>query len=198
MKSGSVLSRDIGGFDNFWPKTPGMIKKFLDSQIEYDATSSTCKSVKRSLIERRANCVDGALFAAAALQALGYPPLVMDLEAKRDDDHVIAVYKLRGHWGAISKSNYDGLGHREAVYRTLRELALSYFDFYTNGAGKKALRSYSRPINLSRFDTIDWLRSDADLWEIPSYLTSAQHFALLGPDAERNLSNGKPSRVRSF
>jgi hypothetical protein len=198
MKEGSVQRKNIDGFDLFRSKTPTMIKSFLNNQIKYDAASSTCKSVRRSLIERRANCVDGALLAAAALQALGHPPLIMDLEAKRDDDHVIAVYKLRGHWGAISKSNCDGLGHREAVYRTLRELVLSYFDFYTNGAGKKALRSYSRPINLRRFNAIDWLGSDADLWEIPSYLTSAQHFALLSADAEKNLSNGKLSIMRSF
>jgi hypothetical protein len=195
---GSVQRRKIEGLDISQPKTPEMIKRFLNNHIKYDGASSTCKSVRRSLIERKANCIDGALVAAAALQTLGHPPLIMDLEAKRDDDHVIAVYKLRGHWGAISKSSYDGLGHREAVYRTLRELVLSYFDFYTNDAGKKALRSYSRPINLGRFSSIDWLGSDAELWEIPSYLTSTQHFALLSTDAENNLSNGKPSRSRSF
>ena len=81
----------------------------------------------------------------------GFPPLLLDLEAVRDDDHVLAVFRRRGHWGAIAKSNYAGLRFREPVYRTLRELAMSYFEHYFNLAGEKTLRGYSRPVNLTRF-----------------------------------------------
>ena len=90
-----------------------------------------------------------ATFAAAALRVLGYPPLLLDLEAEQDTDHVIAVFKVQGHWGALAKSNFNGCRYREPVYRTLRELALSYFNIYFNLRGERTLRRYSRPVNLT-------------------------------------------------
>ena len=99
------------------------------------------------------------LFAAAALRGTACPPLILDLASVRDDDHVIAVYRANGYWGAIAKSNYSGLRFRSPVYRTLRELALSYFEHYYNLKGEKTLRAYSRPVNLTRFDSIDWMTS---------------------------------------
>ncbi len=87
-----------------------------------------------------------------ALRKLGYPPLLVDLEAVRDSDHVLAVYRVNGHWGALAKSDYAGLRSREPVYATIRELAMSYFEHYYNAAGEKTLRAYSRPVNLARFD----------------------------------------------
>lgn len=104
---------------------------------------------------RLANCFDGAVYAAAALEAIGHPPLIVDLAAKNDDDHVIAVYRLGG-WGAIAKSNTTLLRSREPVYRSLRELVMSYFDSYFNTRGVRCLRSYSAPVNLRRFDAISW------------------------------------------
>src|SRR5690606_26443876 len=98
------------------------------------------------------HCVDGALFAATALRRLGLPPLVVDLRADRDDDHVIAVFRRRGLWGAVSKSNFVLLRYREPIYRSLRELALTYFEFYYSIEGKKTLREFSRPLDLRTFD----------------------------------------------
>jgi hypothetical protein len=125
--------------------------------------------------------MEGALFGAAALGLLGYPPLLLDLEAVRDDDHVLAVFRARGHWGAIAKSNYSGLRYREPVYRTLRELAMSYFEHYYNLRKEKTLRRYSRPVNLRRFDSIHWTTAEEDVWAIPEYLCGIAHRPLLAP-----------------
>lgn len=162
-------------------KTPERIQAFLDSDIGYnkEAAGPTCRSPRRVLRDRLAHCMEGALFAAAALRVHGHPPLLLDLEAVRDDDHVLAVFRQRGHWGAIAKSNYSGLRFREPVYRTLRELAISYFEHYYNAAGEKTLRTYSRPVALRRFDGIGRMTADEDLWAIPLYLTSIRHTALL-------------------
>ena len=104
------------------------------------------------LRERTAHCLEGAVFAAAALRVLGFPPLLLDLEAVQDTDHVVAVFRSRGHWGAIAKSNFSGLRYREPVHRSVRELVMSYFDGYINLRGDRTLRAYSRPVDLARFD----------------------------------------------
>ncbi len=132
--------------------------------------------------------MDGALFAAAALRVQGHPPLVVDLEAVFDDDHVIAVFRDRGAWGAVARSNYSGLRFREPVYPTLKTLVLSYFESYFNLRREKTLRRYSRPISLARFDRIDWMTTEKDLWEIPRYLVDVTHRRLLTPARERALS----------
>jgi hypothetical protein len=123
--------------------------------------------------------MEGALFGAAALRRLGHPPLLLDLEAERDDDHVLAIFRLHGHWGALAKSNYSGLRYREPVYRTLRELVMSYFEHYYNLRKEKTLRRYSRPVNLSRFDVMDWMTTEEDVWTIPEYLIEIAHTDVL-------------------
>jgi hypothetical protein len=171
-------------------KTPERIQSFLDSEIGYnkELQGATCRSPRRVLRDRLAHCMEGALFGAAALRVQGFPPLLLDLEAVRDDDHVLAIFRQRGHWGAIAKSNYSGLRFREPVYRTLRELAISYFEHYYNLAGEKTLRTYSRPVNLRRFDAGGWMTAEGDVWEIAEYLTGIGHTALLHPDLTRGLN----------
>ncbi len=170
--------------------TPGKIQRFLDTEIAYNKEPGgpTCRSPRRVLRDRVAHCLEGALFGAAALRANGRPPLVLDLEAVRDDDHVLAVFRERGHWGAIAKSNYAGLRYREPVYRTLRELAISYFEHYYNLEAEKTLRAYSRTVNLGRFDRIEWMTAEEDLWPVSDYLFSIPHYPLLAPGCERRLS----------
>jgi hypothetical protein len=171
-------------------KTPERIQSFLDSEIGYnkERQGPTCCSPRLVLRDRLAQCMEGALFGAAALRVHGFPPLLLDLEAVRDDDHVLAIFRQRGHWGAIAKSNYSGLRFREPVYRTLRELAMSYFEHYFNLGGEKTLRTYSRPVNLRRFDRLGWMTAERDVWEIPQYLTTIPHTALLKADLTRRLS----------
>ncbi len=133
------------------------------------------------------HCLEGAIFAAAAWRAIGHPPWIVDLEADNDTDHVIAVYKERGHWGAIASSNYAGLRFREPIHRTLRELAISYWDGYFNLRGERTLRRFSRPVNLARFDRRDWMTSDKDVWFIPEYLLDIAHTAILRPGMAKRL-----------
>jgi hypothetical protein len=136
-------------------KTPAGIQRFLDA-LPYHL-AGTAWSPRKVLRQKTAHCLEGATFAAAALRAIGFPPLILDLEADQDTDHVLAVFKMRGHWGAVAKSNFVGCRYREPVYRTLRELALSYFNIYFNLRGERTLRRYSQPVNLARFDRRHWM-----------------------------------------
>lgn len=150
----------------------------------------TAWSPRRVLQARTAHCLEGAIFAAAALRALGFPPLLLDLEAVQDTDHVVAVFRIDGHWGAIAKSNFTGLRYREPVYRGLRELAMSYFDGYMNLRGERTLRAYSPPVNLAHFDRVrsGWMTAPADLWWVAERLAVIRHRPLLTRAMIRRLS----------
>jgi hypothetical protein len=166
-------------------KDPYGIQRYLDSQPYH--LQDTAWSPRRVLRENTSHCYEGALFAAAALRANGYPPLVIDLEAEHDTDHVIAVFKQRGHWGAIGKSNYTGCRYREPVYRSLRELALSYFEVYFNLRRERSLRTFSNPVNLSHFDRRHWMTTEEPVWFIAEYLFTIRHFPLLRPQLIQHL-----------
>src|SRR6204780_322264 len=158
-------------------KDPHGIQRFLDAMPYHVA--DTAWSPRRVLRENTSHCFEGALFAAAALRANGYPPLILDLEADHDTDHVIAIYRVNGHWGAVAKSNYTGCRYREPVYRSLRELALSYFDVYFNLRGERTLRTFSRPVNMARFDPLGWLTSEKPVWFVAEYLLTIAHTSLI-------------------
>ena len=130
---------------------------------------------------REAQCIEGAMFAAAALRFHRFTPLIVDLVATNDDaDHVIAVFQIDGYWGAISKTNHGVLRYREPVYRSIRELVMSYFhEYFLQSNRKKTLRSFSRPVNLSRFDPRNWETSEEPIWFIPEYLLSIPHAPLM-------------------
>jgi hypothetical protein len=160
-------------------KTPLQIQKFIDA-LPYEYTN-TARSPQRALRERKGHCLEGALLAAAALRIHGQPPLLMDLEAVHDDDHVVALYRERALWGGIAKSNFAGLRFRAPIYRTLRELALSYFEHYYNLRGEHTLRSYSRQVNLAHLDNRRWMTSEEDVWCVPELLIATRHYPLL-PD----------------
>ncbi len=179
-----LSSRELAGLRRLTP--PWRIQRFLDD-LAYDVEGRSCRSPRRVLEERCVQCMDGALFAAAALSAQGHPPLIVDLEAERDDDHVIAVYRRAGAWGALARSNFSGLRSREPVYGSLRELVMSYFEGYFNLRREKTLRRYSRPVDLRRFDRRGWLTAAEDLWYIPDYLVGVRHYSLVSPVQERGL-----------
>jgi hypothetical protein len=150
----------------------------------------TAWSPRRVLRERTAHCLEGAIFAAAALRTLGFPPLLLDLEAVQDTDHVVAVFRIDGRWGAIAKSNFAGLRYREPVYQGLRELVMSYFDGYMNLRGERTLRAYSLPVDLARFDRRrpGWMTTPDPLWWVAEHLAEIRHRALLTPAMVRRLS----------
>src|SRR6202045_2042389 len=169
-------------------KTPHGIQRLLDDMPYHLADSAW--SPRRVLSENTSHCYEGALFAAAALRVIGYPPLILDLEAEHDTDHVIAVYRNRadGHWGAVAKSNYTGCRYREPVYRSLRELAMSYFNLYFNLRRERTLRTFSRPVNLARFDRLNWMTTDKPVWFIAEHLCEIPHTRLVTPAMEKNLT----------
>ena len=167
-------------------KTPAGIQKFLDD-LPYNLRL-TARSPTKVLRDHTASCLEGGIFGAAALRLLGFPPLIFDLEAERDTDHVVAIFKVRAHWGAIAKSNFTGCRYREPVYRSLRELAMSYFNIYFNLRGERTLRRYSRPVNLARFDRLKWMTTEKPIWFIAEYLCEIPHISLLTPAMEKNLT----------
>ena len=172
---------------------PAQIQNFLDS-IPY-STESIYRCPLRVLREQVAHCFDGALFAAAALRRLGHAPLILDLiPSQRDDDHVLALFKIERHWGAIAKSNFSGLRFREPLFRSLRELALSYFEQYYNTAREKTLRGYSPPLNLKTFDRLGWMYQDQSLELIAAKLDTLKRFPLL---TRKMISGLQPVDLRS-
>jgi len=188
-----VMTGDFGFTPHEWRalralRTPVEIQRALEA-MPYHVASSVW-SPRRVLREGTAHCLEGAIFAAAALRIQGFAPLLLDLEAVQDTDHVIAVFRVRGHWGAIAKSNFSGLRFREPVYRSVRELVMSYFEGYINLRGERTLRAYSRPMNLARFDRSrrGWMTSEGDLWWIAEHLAEVPHTRLLTAATTRSLS----------
>ena len=158
--------------------TPNKIQVFLDG-FPYRA-EAIYRCPLRVFRERIAHCFDGALFAAAALRRLGYPPLVLEMFPNdRDDDHMLALYKRDGHWGAVAKSNFVGLRFREPIYRTLRELMMSYFEQFYNVGREKTLRGYTVPLNLKAFGRINWMTSDEPLERIGKQLDKIRKIRVL-------------------
>ena len=163
--------------------SPIKIQDFLDSlPMNWEKRGDTHMSPRRALREGKAHCIESALLAAAALWLAGERPLIMNVSprlGKGDDDHVVALYKRGGRWGAISKTNHATIRFRDPVYRTLRELALSYFhEWFLNSTGEKLLECYSKPLDLRRFGT-GWLTSPKDLWEVADALSERKHYFLV-------------------
>jgi hypothetical protein len=167
--------------------SPVKIQDFLDD-LTYSA-DSFYRCPLRVFRDRLAHCFDGALFAAAALRRIGYPPLILNMiPNERDDDHLLALYKYKRSWGAVAKSNFVGLRFREPIYRNLRELVMSYFEQYYNVAGEKTLRGYTVPLNLKTFDKRNWMTVDDHLERIAERLDEIRRMTLLTPDRVDRLS----------
>jgi hypothetical protein len=166
---------------------PDKIQGFLDS-IDYNPAYE-CRSPRWVIRRRKAHCFEGAIFAAAALRFIGYKPLLIDMKSFNDDDHVIAIFRIDGFWGAVAKSNFTTLRYREPVYRSIRELIMSYFDFYFNTKGEKSLRSYSLPLNLSVYDVRKWETTDEDLEYIGDKIESLHHFPVVNEKQLKGLFN---------
>lgn len=168
-------------------RTPREIQDFLD-QLEYNCSDEYCCPL-RVMRQRVGHCFDGALFAAAVLKRMGRPARIVDmLPNGRDDDHILTIYRLHGHWGAIAKSNFPGLRFREPVYRTLRELVMSYFENYFNSAGEKTLAGYTRPLDLAWYDRVPWTVQDQPLDQIAEHLDRLPRYRILTPKMARALS----------
>ncbi len=167
--------------------TPAKIQDFLNS-LKYNFNVYECKSPRKVLEQGNAYCMEGALLAAAILQFHGDKPLLLDLRAQSPDyDHVYALFKIGGFWGGISKTNHGVLRYRDPIYKTLREFVQSCFHEYFLDTGKKTLRDYSKPFDLSKFDKKNWQTDSLDVWYLPDALDVAPHISLLIPTQIKNL-----------
>lgn len=175
-------------------RDPMRIQEYLNG-LQYN-DRGTAMSPRRVMRERAAHCFEGALFAAAALRTRGHPPLIVDMLAHNDDDHVIAVFRKNGLWGAVAKSNTTMLRFREPVYRSLRELVMSYFEMYFNTDGYKSLISYSRPLDLSTYDRRCWSTTEEDLQFIGDRLSEIRHTPLLTEAQRKSLSKADPDLMK--
>ena len=165
--------------------SPARLQDFVNAiPINYEPDGDTCYTVREVLRLRRAHCIEAALVAACALWLNGEPPLVFDMRAEGDWDHVVALFRRGGLWGAIAKSNHVALRGRDPVYRTLRELALSYFHEYHNERGEKSLREYSTAFDLRTIDTRAWVSGEEGAWEVERRIDLARHYRLF-PRAQR-------------
>ena len=167
--------------------TPPEIQAYLDSLPYVGEELNRCPL--RVVRDHQCHCLDGGLFGALALNHLGYPALILDLvpEPDTDDDHVLALFQRDGLWGAVAKSNFVGLRYREPIYRSLRELAMSYFEQFFNLNAQKTLRAYTRPLDLAGYDRFGWTWSDAGVERVVDRLYSLKPIPLINPQSAANL-----------
>ena len=169
--------------------TPHKIQAFLTAlRQNFEPDGDSCRPVRVVLRSRSAHCIEAAMLAAAALWVQGEPPLLFDLRAERDVDHVVALYRRNGCWGTLAKANGPMLRGRDPVYRTLRELAMSYFHEYVNKRGHKTLREYSRPYDLRALDPALWVSGERDVWDLVERLDAHPHTPILNARQIRTLS----------
>ena len=182
-------------------QSPITIQDYLDTlPMNWEKGGDTHMSPRRVMQEKKAHCIEGALLAATALWIHGEPPLIMNLSArlgKGDDDHVVALYKRGGCWGAISKTNHATIRFRDPVYRTLRELVLSYFhEWFLNTTGEKVLECYSHPLDMRRFG-FDWISSEKDLWDVADALSERKHYFLVPKNNWRHVRRADAMEIKA-
>ena len=178
-------------------RTPERVQDFVSAlPINFEPEGDTCWSVVQVLRRNCAHCIEGAFVAAYALWLTGERPLLMDFQADGDDDHVIALFRRGGYWGAISKSNHVWLRWRDPVYRTLRELAISYFHEYVNEE-QKTLRRYSRAIDLRRFDPALWVNREDGCWDVADAIDATRHYSLITARQARALRRRDAMEMRA-
>ena len=177
--------------------TPHKIQAYLTAlRQNFEPDGDSCRPVRVVLRSRSAHCIEAAMLAAAALWVHGEPPLLLDLQAVHDFDHVVALFRRKGRWGAISKTNGIGLRWRDPVYRSLRELSMSWFHEYYNKRDHKTLRTYSVPYDLRRMAPGDWVTAEDGAWELVDNLTALRHYRLLSTAQVRSLVRRDPFERR--
>jgi len=180
--------------------TPQKIQKYLDTlPINFETKGETYMSPRRVLRAKTAHCFEGALLAATALAYHGQRPLLLDFRTiPADEDHVVTLFRQNGYWGAISKTNHAILRYREPVYRTVRELAMSFFHEYLMDDGRKSLRAYSRPFNLSKFSPERWVIAEEELFWLAGALDDSRHFPTVPKKNLRTLRRAYPIELRAM
>ena len=192
----SLTEKELKVFKSL--NTPKKIQDFLETlPINFEEKRETCFSPRQVLQRKTAHCFEGAAFAAAVLMFYGEKPLLLDLvSAFEDDDHVAALFRDAGHWGAITKTNHGVLRYREPVYRTVRELAMSFFHEYFLDSGKKTLRAFSKPFDLSKFNNQNWVTSNDNLFNIARAIDDSPHEKILTQNQIKKLRKADPIEVK--
>lgn len=196
MKNRGYTKQEIKIFKKL--NTPAKIQDFVNNlNINFEKKGETCMSPRQVLKTRSAHCMEGALLSSAILEFHGFEPKILDLRSVKpgDNDHVISVFKQFGFFGSISKTNHAVLRYREPVYKTVRELVLSFFHEYFLDNGQKTLREYSGLFNLNYFNKLNWRTSEEELWEIPEYLDKITHFKILEKAQIKNLRKADPIEI---
>ena len=177
--------------------TPEKVQDYVGAIPQnFERNGGSCMSVREVLLTNRAHCIEGALVAALAFSLHGQKPLLMDLEANdQDEDHVIALFKRDGCWGAISKGNHAYVRYRDPIYKTIRELALSYFHEYYNTKGDKTLRGYSAPYELSHYRKEEWI-TGKNSWKIAEDLCDIKHYPFITKKQEKHLRKVDPIQMK--
>ncbi|MFA7309296.1 MAG: hypothetical protein WC050_00120 [Candidatus Paceibacterota bacterium] len=180
--------------------SPQKIQDFLDTlSINFEKSGETYMSPRRTLKTKTAHCFEGALVAAVALAYHGEKPLLMDLRTEPDDeDHVVALFRRNGLWGAMSKTNHATLRYRDPVYRSPRELAMSYFHEYIDKRGRKTLREYSAPFDLRKYETDSWLTAEFELVSLVNDLDDSRHFPIVPKKNLRSLRRATQFEIRTM
>lgn len=180
--------------------SPQKLQDFLDTiSINFEPHGETNHSPRNVLKIRGAHCFEGAVFAAAVLAFHGHKPLLMDFATAYDDeDHTVAILKQNGLWGAISKTNHSVLRYRDAVYKTPRELAMSYFHEYYMWDGRKSLRGYSKPFDLSRFSPEKWITTESSLDWLMRTIAAGPYTDIAPAAAIRTLRRASPIEVKNL
>ncbi len=174
--------------------SPHKIQDYLDAlEVNFELSGETLMSARRVIREKKAHCIEAALLAAACLAYHGKEPLLLDLQTvPNDQDHVVTVFRENGLWGAISKTNHAILRWRDPVYKSVRELAMSYFHEYYKDDGTKSLLAYSKPFDLRRYDPACWVTVEEDLIWLAGDLDTSRHFPIL---SKRKLSSTRPASL---
>ena len=180
--------------------TPQKIQDYLDTlPINFERKSETYMSPSRVVRAKTAHCFEGALFAAAVLAYHGQKPLLLDFRTiPSDEDHVVALFKQYSYWGAISKTNHAILRYREPVYESVRELAMSYFHEYLMWDGRKSLRAYSKPFDLSKYAPERWITADEELFWLVEALDKSRHFPIVPKKNLRLLRRAYPIELQAM
>lgn len=181
--------------------TPRKIQDYLDTlPMNFELAGETYISPRELIRAKTAHCFEGALLAAAALAYHGQAPLLLDLQTiNEDEDHVVALFKQNGYWGAISKTNHAILRWRDPVYKSVRELAMSYFhEYFFWKSGKKSLLAYSAPFDLGRFPPERWITAEGSLFWIAERLDNSRHFPAVPKKNRRLLRNASKTELRAM
>jgi hypothetical protein len=175
--------------------TPQKIQEFLESiPFNHETNGETCMSVASVLKENKAHCLEGAFVACVCLMLVGRKPLIVSLKVNdtHDDDHIVVIFKENGYFGALSKTNHAVLRYRDPVYRSVRELVMSYFhEYFLYKDGKKTLIGYTEPINMKRYKTA-WITSDSDVFDIGNTIYKIPVISIIPPENKKFLRNATP------